>query len=211
MKYMASFKERFQSYPVFTINDARVLLGSMGASKEYTYTLLHNLRKSREIVKITRGIYTFQKDLSVVGFAFRPFYYGLQDALSWRNAWEQETSPVIITPRKVRSGLRTFLGRNYLVRRIDRSMFFGLDTIKAGDSWIPVSDPEKTLIDFVYFKEHLPRNALEELLQMVSITVLEGYLDIVPDHVKNRVRLLASNSVTDQHGIQDHLDPATGL
>lgn len=194
MKYMDSFKERFQSYPVFTIQDAKVLLSAMGASRGYIHTLLHNLANAGEIVKITRGVYTFHHDVSVVGFAYRPFYYGLHDALSWRNAWEQETNPIVITTRKVRTGVRTFLGRNYLVRRIDRSMFFGIDPIRHGNTWLPVSDVEKTLIDLVYFKEHVPTNVVHDLVQMARPHVLNEYLDILSSHVRERVRRIVADA-----------------
>ncbi|MHA1680022.1 MAG: type IV toxin-antitoxin system AbiEi family antitoxin domain-containing protein [Promethearchaeota archaeon] len=184
---MASFKQKFQSYPTFTIRDVKLYLTSMGASKNYSYTFLHHLINSGRVVKVNRGIYSFHQDISIVGFAFHPFYYGLQDALSWRNLWEQETGPVVITPRKVRSGVRSFLGRNYVIRRIDRAMFFGLDSIRCGEMWLPISDPEKTLIDFIYFKEFLPGDAREELLKIIRLDILQEYLGKIPSHVKSRV------------------------
>ena len=86
---------------------------------------MNHLTKKGEIKKITRGAYTFKEEIEVVGFAFSPFYYGLQEALSLRNLWEQEVNPVVITPRKIRQGVRKFLGNNYLIKRVNRSMFFG--------------------------------------------------------------------------------------
>lgn len=187
MKYMKRFKEKFRNYPVFTINDVMLFFEKSGATKQYVYTTIHNLLSSEEIKKITRGIYTFHEDITVVGFAFSPFYYGLQDALSWRNIWEQEVNPIVITPRKVRTGVRSFLGRNYLVRHIEKSMFFGLDSIKQGDSWIPVSDQEKTLIDFVYYKELIPEQVVEELLSTINMDNLNDHLEHVSKSVANRV------------------------
>ena len=188
MKYMKSFKEKFRDYPVFTIKDARLFFEKSGATKQYVYTTIHNLLKSEEIKKITRGIYTFHEDVTVVGFAFSPFYYGLQDALSWRNIWEQEVNPIVVTPRKMRTGVRSFLGRNYLVRHIEKAMFFGIDSLKQGNSWIPVSDPEKTLIDFVYYKEPIPEPVLDELLSTIKIDILNEHLEHVSRSVANRVR-----------------------
>jgi predicted transcriptional regulator of viral defense system len=187
MKYQKIFKERFREYPTFTIKDASVLLESLGSTKAYVNTLIHNLIKSGEIKKITKGSYTFHDDVVVIGFGFSPFYYGLQDALSWHNIWEQEVNPVIITPRKVRSGVRAFLGRNYLIRRIERRMFFGFDSMRRDPFWIPVSNPEKTLIDFIYFKEDIPRAALDELLSIIRKDVLEEYLKRIPSFVAHHV------------------------
>ncbi len=196
MKYMKAFKEKFREYPVFTIKDATLFLEKNGATREYVYTTIHNILKSGDIKRITRGNYTFHEEITVVGFAFTPFYYGLQDALSWHNSWEQEVNPVVITPRKVRTGVRSFLRRNYLVRHIERSMFFGLDAIQQGQFWIPVSNPEKTLIDFVYYKERIPEMALNELLSKIHKKRLGEYLNHVPLPIKRRVHELIGGKIT---------------
>ena len=47
-------------------------------------------------------------------------------------------------------------------------MFFGFQPLKFYDAWLPVSTPEKTLIDFVYFRQPLPKEALEELLKKID-------------------------------------------
>jgi predicted transcriptional regulator of viral defense system len=198
MKYMKLFRQKFREYPVFSIKDAKLFLEKMDSTRTYTYTVIHNLLESEEIKKITRGMYTFHEDIAVVGFAFSPFYYGLQDALSWRNIWEQEVAPVVVTPRKVRTGLRSFLGRNYLVRHIQRGMFFGLDSIRQDPYWIPVSDPEKTLIDFVYYNERIPEPALKELIDIVRIGVLNDYLEHVPRSLARRVIELSKTGTNNQ-------------
>jgi predicted transcriptional regulator of viral defense system len=153
---------------------------------------MNHLTKKGEIKKITRGAYTFKEEIEVVGFAFSPFYYGLQEALSLRNLWEQEVNPVVITPRKIRQGVRKFLGNNYLIKRVNRSMFFGFEMIKYYEFWIPVSDVEKTLIDFVYFKQALPKETIEEIKQQIRDEILFGYLKRVPKWVKKRVLKLLS-------------------
>lgn len=188
MKYLREVHERFRRAPAFTITDLRVFLGRKGIGKEYLYLLVHNLLAKGELKRISRGVYTFRNESQVVGFGFRPFYYGLQEALSLRNLWEQETNPVVITPRKVRSGVRSFEGANYVVRRISRRMFFGFETVKYADFWIPVSDVEKTLIDFVYFRQPLGMEAAVELKKRADRKKLDGYLKRCPHWVKLRVR-----------------------
>jgi len=97
MKYTHEVREHFKAVPAFTISDIKVFLGKKGISESYLRLLVHNLLKKGEIKRISRGIYSFRSETQVVGFGFRPFYYGLQDALSLRNLWEQETNPVVIT------------------------------------------------------------------------------------------------------------------
>ena len=188
MKYVGEVRERFANAPVFTISDLKVLLGRKGISRGYLHLLVHNLLARGEVKRVSRGVYTFRSELEAVGFGFRPFYYGLQEALSLRNLWEQETNPVVITPRKVRTGVRTFEGANYVVRRISRRMFFGFDMVRYADFWIPVSDVEKTLIDFVYFRQPLSREAAAEIRKRADKKALDGYLKRCPARVKKGVR-----------------------
>jgi len=192
MKYIDLVRTHFRVRTIFTIKDVKRLLSQKGISLNYTYVLMNHLTKKGEIKKITRGAYTFKEEIEVVGFAFSPFYYGLQEALSLRNLWEQEVNPVVITPRKIRQGVRKFLGNNYLIKRVNRSMFFGFEMIKYYEFWIPVSDVEKTLIDFVYFKQALQKETIEEIKQQIRDEILFGYLKRVPKWVKKRVLKLLS-------------------
>ena len=178
MKYINKIRETFsgEGFPVFSVSDLKVMLDSRGAKRDYVYTLLHNMIANKEITRITRGMYTFRKEVRVVGFAFSPFYYGLEDALSIRGIWEQGANPVIITSKKIRNGSRKFIGRNYVLHRIDRRHLFGYELLKWGDLWIPVSDVEKTLIDFVYFRHYLRGDVLEDMKKRVEIKKLKEYL-----------------------------------
>jgi len=153
MKYVKEFRAFFSKQPAFSTKDAFIFLKRKGINKGYFYFMLHHMLSRGELKRISRSYYTFHSDVSIVGFAFKPFYYGLYDALSIHNLWEQETNPVVITVRRIRTGLREFAGRNYVVRRIASDMFFGYEYTKYSGFWIPVSSIEKTLIDFIYFRE----------------------------------------------------------
>ena len=189
MKYLALFREKFKSRVAFRIGDVNKVLSETGITKRYTYTLLSHLIKKGEIKKIRRGVYTFREEMQIVGFAYSPFYYGLQEALSLRKLWEQETNPVVITPRRIGNGVLKFLGNNYLVKRIDRKLFFGFELIKYYDLWVPVSDVEKTIIDFVYFRQRIPKETMEELKNKTRKDVLANYLKRVPQWLKKRVMI----------------------
>ena len=151
--------------------------------------MLHNLEKKGEVYRITSGIYTFQEDIRVVGFAFRPFYYGLEDALYLRGLLEQGSNPVIISTRKVRSGLRSFRGRNYVIHRIGSRHFFGFELIRSGDMWIPVSDVEKTLLDLIYFRHYIQDDSLKGIMRLISKDKIERYLKRYDLRFANKVRL----------------------
>ena len=187
MKFMKEFIAQFSSKPAFSSYEARNFFTFRHGPEGYYKLVLNNLVRSGRIYRITRGQYTFYDEVQYVGFAFRPFYYGLQDALSIRNLWEQETNPLIITPRRVRSGIRTFLGRNYLIRWIERSMFFGYSLVEYGDFFIPVADAEKILIDMVYYHEFLPEEIKNEIVSSVNKEKLQEYILMLPEFLRKRV------------------------
>lgn len=192
MKYMKEFVSHFSYKPAFNSKEAKRFLQNRGASVGYYKLVVTNLLKTEKIYSITRGSYTFHDDVQCVGFAFKPFYYGLEDALSLHGLWEQETNPVILTPRRVRPGIRIFNGRNYLIRHIDRQMFFGYTYMQYGDFYIPVSTVEKTLVDLLYFKVPIPAEVFENILNVSDMDRLSEYSQEVP--VKLRQRISSLNS-----------------
>ncbi len=178
MKYVEYVKEHFNDpgFPVVRLSDLRIALKTKGISDAYLKRLVNYLMHRGELKRITKGTYTLHEEITVVGFAFQPFYYGLENALTIRKLWEQSTNPIIITPKKARTGVRKFGDNNYVVQRIDKKLFFGYELIKHYDFWIPVSDPEKTLLDFVYFKHYLREDVLRELKRTISKKKLAMYL-----------------------------------
>lgn len=187
MKYLKKFMEHFSKVPMFTTRDARLFLSGLGASREYCYLLLTNLEKKNNVQRVKKGVYSFNDDPTLASFAYSPSYHGLQDALSLLDLWDQETNTVIITPRKIRNGMKNVFGGKVLVRRVSRKMFFGFQSVKYFDYWIQVSDVEKTLIDFVYFKEPLQKEVLEEIKKRIDKKRLKNYLKRCTPRLRKRI------------------------
>ncbi len=189
MKYMDFVRQTFNSadFPIFSIRDLKIGLSERKISTKYLYTLVHGLLRKKEIIRITRGIYTFHDDAFVVGFAFEPFYYGLECALSLRDLSTQGANPIVITARKVRVGVRTFKNRNYRIRKINGNLFFGYELLKYGKFWIPVSDVEKTAIDLVYFGYGIREELLEGIHKNIDIGKLNRYLKKYDIRFRRRV------------------------
>ncbi len=188
MGYTKQAREAFFTRPSFSIADVRRLLPK--ASHSYVSLMLHNLEKRGDIHRISRGIYSYSDDAIVAGFAFRPFYLGLQDAMSIHGIWEQETNPVVVSPRKVRSGLRKYANGNYTVRRISRKLFFGYETLKYSGFFVPVSTVEKTLIDLVHYRQHIPADAQNEFRKRVKKKELNELLKRCPKALAEKVKKL---------------------
>ncbi|MGC9037833.1 MAG: type IV toxin-antitoxin system AbiEi family antitoxin domain-containing protein [Candidatus Micrarchaeia archaeon] len=178
MKYMLPFVKKFSSdeYPVFTSNDATKFLTELGATDTYAKFLIKYLLRKGRIVRITKGVYSFSHDAELYGFGFQPFYYGLQHALTLNDLWPEQTSPVVITTRNVRSGVRNVGGTRIFIKHIDSKYFFGFYSRIYNNRYLPVSDPEKTLIDFVYFRRTLSEQTYAEIVRRIDIKKLRGYL-----------------------------------
>jgi predicted transcriptional regulator of viral defense system len=187
MKYIDIIRKEFSEKFVFSLRDIYLYFKDNGLTKQYLWLLLHNLIKKKEIIRISRGKYTFMKDSVFFAFAFTPFYFGLQDALSLRNLWEQEVNSVIITTNNIKPGIREISCMNILLRRIKKKYFFGFDYIKYYDYSIPVSDLEKIIIDFVYYKEYLSKETIGNFKDKIDLSKLNKYLKFYNNGVKNKV------------------------
>jgi len=187
MKYKKQLYDNFKKSKVFSLRDVRILFNNKNISKDYSKNLMSNLIKEKKIHKITNGKYTFQEEIMCIGFAFSPFYYGLQEALSLHNLHEQETNAIIITTNKIKPGIREIMDTNVYLRRIDKKYFFGYDFIKYYDIEIPVSDIEKTLIDLVYYKENISKDLILEIKKKIDLIKLNKYLEKYPITIKNKV------------------------
>ena len=187
MKYKKQLYDNFKKSKVFSLRDVRILFSNKNISKDYSKNLMSNLIKEKKIHKITNGKYTFQEEIMCIGFAFSPFYYGLQEALSLHNLHEQETNAIIITTNKIKPGIREIMDTNVYLRRIDKKYFFGYDFIKYYDIEIPVSDIEKTLIDLVYYKESISKDVILEIKKKIDLIKLNKYLEKYPITIKNKV------------------------
>lgn len=185
-KYLRDVEALFSKSSVVSYSSIEKVVTHRKKVKHYVKRLIHYLTVSGRIKKLAKGCYTVSDDVSLAVFCFKPAYFGLQDALSYHNLWEQETVPVIITSRKVRQGIRTVLGKNVLVRRILRKYFFGIEYSRQGKAALPYSDIEKTFIDMAYFKEKMSSELLAAFKERLSYKKLKSYLKFYPKRFRKR-------------------------
>ena len=188
MKHLKEFIERFSGRDVFTFRDAEIFLKKNGVSGAYLNLLIHNLLKKGKLKRISKGHYTFKDDIIVAGKAFAPYYYGLHFALSISGLWQQASNPVIITAKKIRTGVREIMGGNVVLRRISPKMAFGVEDRQIDGYWVKVSGPEKTLIDFAYFNQKMPEECVQGLLGKISAEKLEALLKKTPEKTRQKIR-----------------------
>ncbi len=166
----------------------RIVRSGKGKSKSnYAKLMVSNLLKKGRIHRVGKGYYSEHNESSLAVFAFQPAYLGLQSALSHFGLWEQETIPIILTTKKVRRGIRQVLRTNILVRNINGKYFFGVELVREGSFYLPYSDLEKTLIDFIVFNEKIDDSILKALVKRVDRNKLKKYLQKYPEKIKERV------------------------
>lgn len=171
--------EKFSEYPVFRYGDVeRYLKGERRRTGDLARIIAY-LKKTGRIRTVVKGVYTVAGDSMVSGFAYSPFYYGLLSALTIRELWTQNSRPEIMTVKSVRASKVQIFGDAddlVFVHHIPARYFFGYDVVKYGKLSVPVSNPEKTLIDLFYYKVRLPIQDYGDLLRAVSKKKLNTYL-----------------------------------
>jgi len=185
--YLIDIENLFKKSPVVSFKSIERIIKNKKDVKQYTKQLIKNLISKNKIKKLAKGYYTSHDEVSFSVFCFKPAYFGLQDALSMHELWEQETIPVIITSRKVRQGLRHILEVNVLIRRISPKYLFGFDYYKDGDFYFPYSDIEKTFIDMVYFRQPMDEEVIKNFRKSINMKKLKDYLKKYPKLIKTRV------------------------
>ncbi len=186
IKYKLDIEKLFAKSVIVTNNSISRIIGKK-KNKNYTKRIINYLIKKGDIKRITKGYYTNRNDNSISVLCFQPAYLGLQDALSFYNLWEQETIPVIITTKNIRTGIRKILGKNVLLRKVDKRYFFGYEYHEYDNLALPYSSIEKTFIDLIYFKQSLDEEVIKNIKKKIDIKKLNLYLKKYPKKFRRKV------------------------
>ena len=185
-KHLRQVRELFKKSPVVKADSISRIINNKNGNKTYVKQLVHRLVTNGEIKRLAKGYYSIHNENSLVVFCFGRSYLGLQDALSLHGLWEQETIPVIITASSARQGIRTVMGTNILIHRINPKYFFGFDYYDQG-FYLPYSDIEKTLIDMVYYRQQLDSDVRKRILKLINKKKLDTYLKAYPVRFRKKV------------------------
>lgn len=186
-KYQRDIELLFQKSPVVNFASIQKIVTNKNKVKQYTKQLIHHLIVRKKIKKITKGYYTLHDETSLAVFCFQPAYLGLHDALSYHGLWEQETIPIILTARKVRTGTRSILGSNVHIHHLTPEYYFGIESSSGQPFALPYSDIEKTLIDMVHFKQDVNTDVRNEFRKRINAKKLKKYLSSYPEKMRKKV------------------------
>jgi|SRR3989344_111727 len=178
--------ELFNKSPVVDAKSVKRIVRSKKNIKQYSRHILNNLIKQNKIYSLAKGYYTKHDEISLAVFAFQPSYLGLQDALSQHDLWEQETIPIIITAKNVRTGIRKVMGRNIYIRKINKKYLYGYEFM-LGKFNLPYSDVEKTFIDMIYFNEKFDKILIKDIKKKLNKEKLNDYMKKYPLKFRKKV------------------------
>ena len=176
MKYKRDFITYFSGFPLFTFSDARLFLSKHGASYDYSRKLISLMLQRGEIYRVTKGYYTTKADLTVAGYAFKPFYYGLGFALSYYGLSNQGYNLTIITTKNVREGVRSIFGANVVINKIQKDLFFGYIDVPTQTFHYYISDVEKTFADMLHFEHVVEDYVYENIFKRINTVKMKEYL-----------------------------------
>ncbi|RLE39135.1 hypothetical protein DRJ17_01940 [Candidatus Woesearchaeota archaeon] len=176
IKYQQEIESFIKKNQVFHVKDIKRLISSKNADPDYAYLILHNLERKGKVNRIIKGYYTTHDDPMLLAYCIKPSYIGLESALSIYGLWEQEANVVLITPRRVRQGLRQVFNTNVVVHLINKKHFFGYHYIDYYDFKLPVSDIEKTFLDWIDFKRYLSKELIKTFKKNMNKNKLKRYL-----------------------------------
>lgn len=183
--------QAFRGFRAFSFRDVRIVLQERHRliTDKTIQVTVSRMAKARKMFAILKGFYSLQRRDELSGFAFAPFYYGGLAALMIHDLIDDQVKMEIMTTHVVKkSFVSIYNGSSSVVlHHIPRKYYFGFADVKYGDIIIPVSDPEKTLIDLFYYKVRLPIQNYADLLRVVSRKKLAGYLKAYDKRTAKRV------------------------
>ncbi len=155
---------------VFSIADLSTLLGkSMNASGVY----FNRLIKKGLAYKIKNGLLSFVKDDKIIATNLvQPSYISLNSALYYHSIIDQIPQTYeIVSTRQVKYNTR------YKYYKINPKLLFGYNKEKTGESYFFIADPEKALLDLIYFFGFSP-TFYKNIKNKLDIKKLKSYLKL---------------------------------
>lgn len=157
---------KLKEVPVFSLAD----ISQIVSGKEYAKKLLRKMVLSNEVKKIKRDKYTFYDDPFLVStFINKPSYISSVSALSYHKLISQIPKDIFCSTIKKEKNIK-FISE---IKFIQTKYFFGFDNLEYLNFKIPISNPEKAIIDSIGV---VPISLIEESVGEIDIERILGYL-----------------------------------
>jgi len=158
--------DKLEEKSVFSVQDIQRM---GGFSREYAKLVLNRLVKRKLIKKVTRNVYTVQKDILVIASNLKiPSYVSFWSASSYYGFTEQILNTVYVAcTRKIKQ----IAFEGYNIKFVEVKDFFGYKKIKTEHGEIFIVNNEKLLIDsLLHFKEMGNFDEIEKVFQKTEVS-----------------------------------------
>lgn len=145
------FKEELKGFPLFNLNDIRKI------DEEFDLRRLSEWQKKGYILKLRRGHYTFsggsfdEDTLFLLANRLYPHsYVSLESALAHHSLIPEGVYSVTSVTTNKTIHFETPASR-FEYRNVRSALLFGYQLLTAGDTSYKIAEPEKTVLDYIYF------------------------------------------------------------
>lgn len=187
-------KTHFKNAVIIDIRNVLNYYGHVDRRRFYEW------QKKNYIKKIVNNYYIFS-DITIndtflkviANKIYAPSYIGLESALSYYHLIPEAVFKIIsISTRKTKIFETNLAHFHY--NSINKKLFWGYSLINNNNHSFFISDPEKTILDYLYFKPHISsetdfielRLNEEELNELIDIQKLKSYLDLFSNRRINK-------------------------
>jgi len=198
MKY-PEFQNTFKERSLIDVREVRAIFPDFESRRFYEW------QKKGYIKKLSNLFYVFvnkKNNENEINFIanklLEPSYISLESAMRFYNLIPEVVFLITnVTTRKTKL-IQTPVG-NYQYKKIKSKLFFGYKIIDYGANSFKIAEPEKALLDFLYFRSDInDENALIELRinedtyrKIIDQKKLNSYLEIFDSvTLSNKIKIL---------------------
>jgi predicted transcriptional regulator of viral defense system len=159
MRFSELFKELEKSrYYIFSLEDIRSFFP--GVKNSNLKKLIYRWKKSGQVYPLKRGLYELTypgdliiPDMYIANKLYEPSYVSLETALSHFSIIPEVSMAVTSISTKPTRRFRNRHGL-FIYRTVSSGLFEGYYVEKHGDVGVRIAEPEKAIVDFIYFKTY---------------------------------------------------------
>ncbi len=174
MQKYKDFVKKLESVDLFSFKNLETKMG-----KNYAKLFVHNMIKNGRMIRLKKGWYSFKKSPLLLLKLLVEGYVGLGSAALIHNVWDKAVNLTILTPlagKEIKEGEREIGEQKVIIKKISKKMYFGYQFKEVENLNVRVSDPEKTLIDMIYFNYPFLDEIKDNLLEICEIRKLRNYI-----------------------------------
>jgi len=205
MQYI-QFRQHFKEYTVFSLNDIRQV------EPNFHRRRLNEWQDKGYIRKVIKQFYIFadkeideQTLFEIANRIYKPSYVSLEMALSYYQLIPESVYGITSVSTRRTYRFNTAVGE-FRYRTLKPDLFFGYALIRPERRIVKVAEPEKAVLDFIYFNPNLRspsdfdslRIDEDAFFQRIDLKKLEAYTQkysqrTFSQRMENLIKFLSSN------------------